>query len=161
MLGLAFCKFIFYIRIYSKLGIIIRMVAECAKELIPFIFFFILFLLFFSFSLLVLNMEPDGEVGEAEFIGYVAKVILQTFRTSIGELGIPFYTGVLASGKSTYFIYANIYMIWAVWYVQTFTMLVVMLNFIIAVINETYEKNKNDQELIHYQYMATMNVECT
>jgi hypothetical protein len=25
---------------------------------------------------------------------------------------------------------------------------------------ETYEKNKNDQELIHYQYMAVMNLEC-
>jgi hypothetical protein len=56
--------------------------------------------------------------------------------------------------------YLNIYLIWGLWYTQTFIMLVVMLNFIIAVINQTYEQVKNNQELIHYQYRASINLEC-
>ena len=38
----------------------------------------------------------------------------------------------------------NVYCIWGVWYIQTFVMMVVMLNFIIAVITSTYDKVKVD-----------------
>lgn len=35
-----------------------------------------------------------------------------------------------------------------------------MLNFIIAVINQTYDEVKNDQVLINYAYKAVINLEC-
>lgn len=34
----------------------------------------------------------------------------------------------------------NIYLIWVVWFVHTFFMLVIMLNFLIAVISSNYEQ---------------------
>lgn len=51
-------------------------------------------------------------------------------------------------------------LIWIVWYIQTFTMLVVMLNFIIAVINQTYDQVSLDQKFINYRYKAELNLEC-
>ena len=70
------------------------MIATCAIELIPFIICFVMFLLFFSFCLVVLDMDVDLEVDEAQAIGKVAKIILQTFRTSIGELAMPRYVSL-------------------------------------------------------------------
>ena len=69
MLCMAFNKFVYFIRIYSKLGLIMRMIYTCTIELIPFVIWFILFLLFFSFVFVILNMQCDGEVSEALFIG--------------------------------------------------------------------------------------------
>jgi hypothetical protein len=58
------------------MGLLVRMIEACFIELIPFITCFLMFMLFFSFSLIVLNNEIDGEVAEAEHISYVQKTIL-------------------------------------------------------------------------------------
>ena len=48
-------KLIFYIKVYSRLGIVIRMMTICTIELIPTILWFVLFLMLFSFSMVVLG----------------------------------------------------------------------------------------------------------
>ena len=50
-------------------------------------------------------------------------------------------------------------LIWATWYIQTFFLLVVMLNFLIAVIQSNYNKVINFQEKIAYQHKAELNEE--
>lgn len=54
----------------------------------------------------------------------------------------------------------NVSFIWGIWYTQTFVMLVVMLNFIIAVITATYDEVTQNQVFIHYKYKAELNLEC-
>jgi hypothetical protein len=61
-------------------------------------------------------MEIDSEVDEAKEIGYFSKTLLQTFRTSIGELGMPAYKA-LAKKPAGLFKTINILLIWAVWFV--------------------------------------------
>ena len=67
----------------------------CVIDLIPFIMSYMIFLFIFSICFVVLNMEIDGEVDGAEGLNYFMKTLLQTFRTSIGELGMPVYTKIL------------------------------------------------------------------
>lgn len=145
LVALAFVKLIFFIRIIDKFGLLVRMIATCFYALIPFIVCFMMFLFMFSFMLIVLNNQIDSEVVEAEYISFVHKTVLQAFRTSIGELGMPRYPNIMEDQSITENQrHLNIYLIWAVWYTQTFTMLVVLLNFIIAVINETYDQVKDN-----------------
>jgi hypothetical protein len=74
---MAFNKLIVFIRTFSKLGLVIRMMVQCAIELIPFVIWFLLFLVFFSFSMIVLNNEVDNEVEEnVEFLSHVPKAFL-------------------------------------------------------------------------------------
>ena len=89
-------------------------------------------------------MEIDDEVNEAKNLGYFAKTFLQTFRTSIGELGMPKYNNLVAKKNGGIFKAINIFLIWLCWFIQTFFMLVVMLNFLIAVITSNYEKVKSE-----------------
>ena len=51
-------------------------------------------------------------------------------------------------------------MIWMVWFIQTFFMIVIMLNFLIAVITSTYERVVTYQKIITFQNKAQLNEEC-
>lgn len=140
---LMFIKLLFYIRIFERFGFLIEMIHATVFDLIPFISCFITFLCFFSFSFICLNSEIDPDVDDAQYIGYTQKTILQAFRTSIGELGLPQYPTIMKQ-PDTFLRKMNIALIWTTWYTQTFVMIVVMLNFIIAVINATYERVSQD-----------------
>ena len=94
-------------------------------------------------------MEIDPEVNDAEGVGYQFKTLLQTFRTSIGELGVPSYEKIYNNPSSIYRT-LNIIFIWSIWFIQTFFMLVIMLNFLIGVITATYERTVNQQKIISY-----------
>lgn len=58
-----------------------------------------------------------------------------------------------------YTVAANVTLIWLMWYVQSFFMLVVLTNFIIAVITNTYNQVIVMQRIISYRHKADLNVE--
>lgn len=156
---LAFVKCLFFIRIFERFGFMVQMIKSCVEDLLPFITYFITFLFLFALCLTTLDSEIDEEVAGAEGMGYFAQQFLQAFRTSIGELGMPRYRAI-ARDPDAFYRRLNISLIWGVWYIQTFAMLVIMLNFIIAVINSTYERVKMDQLFIGYRHKADLNLEC-
>ena len=53
----------------------------------------------------------------------------------------------------------NVTLIWICWFFQAFFMLVIMLNFLIAVITSTYERVMNYQKIISYMHKAELNME--
>lgn len=71
---------------------------------------------------------------------------------------MPVYTNILAK-EDELFMSINIFLIWAVWFFQTFFMLIIMLNFLIAVITSTYERVMNYQKIISFQHKAELNYE--
>jgi len=107
-------------------------------------------------------MEIDADVDGADGIGHFQKTILQTFRTSIGELAMPTYHGIIKANKMnpSMFYNINVYLIWGMYCVQTFFMLVIMLNFLIAVITNTYDRVSNYQKVISFKNKADLNEEC-
>ena len=50
----------------------------------------------FALSFTVLRMEVDSDNEQVEGLTYFGKVVLETFRTAIGEVGTPGYSGILA-----------------------------------------------------------------
>ena len=135
------------------------MILYCIIELIPFLFAYIIFLVVFTLSFIVLQMEFDPEVDTVRGMHDFPKMVLQTFRDSIGELGMPVYGKMLSKEGSNFFKTINEALIWLVWVLQTFTMLVIMLNFLIAVITSTYERCANYQRIISYKQKASLNEE--
>jgi hypothetical protein len=153
---MAFMKVLFFVRIFENYGFLVQMIKFCIADLIPFIVCFITFLFVFSICFIVLNMEIDPEVSDAAGISFFQKTMLQTFRTSIGELGMPMYAKILDK-EDSFWKSLNIFLIWMMWYTQAFFMLVIMLNFIIAVITTTYGKVINLQKIISYKHKADLN----
>jgi len=50
-------------------------------------------------------------------------------------------------------------MIWTTWFLNQYTILVIMLNFLIAVINDTYVKESTVSKMHTYQYRNELNTE--
>ena len=73
---LAFTKVLFFIRIFERFGLLLNMMRYCLYDLIPFICCFITLLFVFSICFVVLNMEIDGEVDEAEGLSFFQKTVL-------------------------------------------------------------------------------------
>ena len=155
---LAFMKLLFFVRIFEDYGFLVQMVLLCVLDLIPFIISYVIFLVIFTICFVVLKMEIDPEVADAQGMNYTQKMFLQVFRTAIGELGMPVYTEILAK-EDQLFKSINITLIWVTWFFQTFFMLIIMLNFLIAVITSTYERVMNYQKIISYQHKAELNYE--
>ena len=155
---LAFLKTMFFVRIYEDYGMLVQMLQSCLFAVVPFAVYFIVCLLVFSVMFVILEMEIDPEVNEAEGLNYFAKTVLQTFRTAIGELGTPVYTKLLEKEDSI-FKSINILLIWVCWLCQTFLMLIVMLNFLIAVITDNYNSVAKKQLIYGYLHKAQLNHE--
>jgi len=71
------------------------MIKYCVLELVPFIISYFFFIMMWSIFFVVLGMEIDPEVNEADRLSYYQKMLLQTFRTVIGELAMPQYGKIL------------------------------------------------------------------
>lgn len=84
--------------------------------------------------------------------------MLQTFRTGIGELGMPSFENVLDEDPTIYRT-LNIYLIWILWFLTTFVLLIFMINFLIAVITSAYQRVMNYQKIISYKHKADLNYE--
>ena len=96
----------------------------------------------FSINYVILQLEIDDEVDEGTpDLAYFEKVMVETFRNAIGELGMPKYDNYLKKneGHDTIFKTINVYLIWLNFFCQTYLMQIIMLNFMIAVIMTTYE----------------------
>ena len=86
-------------------------------------------------------------------------MFMGVYRSAIGELSMPTYTN-LASLKPTTAVKINIYIIWFFYIFQSFLMCVVFLNFIIAVISSTYNRNMDYKIILKFKQLASINEEC-
>ena len=67
---LAFLKLLFFVRIYEDYGFLVQMIRLCVLDLIPFIISYVIFLGIFTICFVVLKMEIDPEVVDAQGLNY-------------------------------------------------------------------------------------------
>ena len=119
------------------------------------IFFFLLIALFTVLQR-ILKMDfgglPDVPSGSALFI--------ESFENSIGNINNPNYLK-LTVGKDLSQFMANIqlFTIWTVWFLNQYVILVVMLNFLISVISDTYAGVQERSKMHLYRYRSQLNIE--
>jgi hypothetical protein len=83
---------------------------------------------------------------------------LLSFRNSIGDITLPGYEAY--SSKGEFEDHLVIYIMWILWFVQLLIMQIILLNFLIAVISQTYERVASSQVNYIYKDKAEMNEEC-
>ena len=142
-------KVLFYTRIFKNYGRLTELLIQALYDLVPFMVFFFTAIIVFSgvFNVLLNNTKPD-EPNDDEYpnLPNWSRDILWTFRNSIGDLQMPDYSywteqykfddkGKGPKAFSYYFIVAYF---WIVWVMNVFTLLIIMLNFVIAAISESY-----------------------
>ena len=137
------------------------MVILTIKDLVPFFFSFIISMVFFAMCFYVLNAEIDEEIegSKGPLLTFFGLTMLQVYRISIGEIGNPKYDALM-SRPDGFFKDTNIVLIWMTWYFNTFFMIVILLNFLIAVISQSYERVIEQQNIYSYMHKSELNEEC-
>ena len=127
----------------------------------PFFICYIFFVNFFVILYAVMEVEIDGELltkGSEESLGYYGLLFLTVWRNSVGKLGAPNYVK-LAKQDTSIIMPISVGIIWAIYFVQILFMLVIGLNFMIAIIESTFSSVNDDKMSYLYRNKAEMNLE--
>ena len=158
---LTFLKVIHFITVFEEFGFFIKMITQSLWDLRPFMVLYIFYTCLFVVLYSVMDVEIDSElltVGTEETLGYFGLLFFAVWRNSVGKLGFPGYRR-LAEREPNIFLYLNIYIIWIIYFCQILFMLIIGLNFMIAIIESTFS-NVNDEKLQYlYRNKAEMNLE--
>ncbi len=133
---LANAKICFFLRIFEGIGFIVRMLISVLRDLKSFIFFFFTVILVFA-ELLAVTMKVPEASSEDKYhgIGFV-RYFAVVLRNSIGDYDFD----SMFSEKD------HIWLSWLIWLFVIFIGNVVFMNFIIAVVSDSYEKCINKME---------------
>ena len=135
-----FAKILYFLRLFNDYGFIVEMVGETMKQLIPFSLYFIMWILLFTVLFQTLQVEiPDDTYPN---LTPIFRYILQTYGNSVGNIAPPVYKSwerSLDNSDISDLEYLQkhtiIAIIWGVWLFNQFLNLIIMLNFLIAVIS--------------------------
>lgn len=115
-------KLNFYLRIFDKFGHLVQMITTVFYDLKYFILYFVLIVSFYSIQISIYMKDVDGHEGIGSF-----KYFVMVLRTCLGDNDI-------SEEFSEYKI-----LFWVVWLIIMFVGNIVLMNFIIAVVGESYE----------------------
>ena len=118
MIVLIFIKMISFSRIIESYGYLIHMVVLTLQELFPFLTAFVIVTVFFAVTLMVLRVDIDHDIADVKGPGISSEIgllILQSYRLTIGEIGVPQYKQLTEHEQSGW-INLQIILIWFVWF---------------------------------------------
>ncbi|CDW78457.1 wd-40 repeat protein [Stylonychia lemnae] len=144
---LSFMKLFFFLRIYDGFSFLVQMMAGVFKDLKYFLSFFLIMILQFGMIFLVLfKAEQIDEYNGVNKLAY----FLMAFRISSGDFNVDNYH----SQGDLLVIFS-----WIIWLLAVIILNIVFMNFIIAVISESYERVMQKLVAESYKVKANMIVE--
>eukprot|EP00347_Sterkiella_histriomuscorum_P008450 403345053 len=144
---LTFLKINFFLRIYDGFSFLVSMMAAVFVDLKYFIGFFLIFIL--EFGLVFAILFDAISIEEYQGIGIFA-YIMMAFRTSSGDFNVDSYKDQSSS---------LVIISWVIWIIAVMLLNVMFMNFIIAVISESYEKVMQKLVAESYRVKVQMIVE--
>ena len=128
---LSYFKLLTLLRIFDRISFIIKMLKQVSKELIPFLFLFLSFVVVFSLMVMTLGLnlselENDPYNGLWDF-GYLMYVL----RTSLADFEVDTFQQLRP---------ASTIILWLFWIIIILFNTIIFLNFLIAVISDVYEQ---------------------
>ena len=136
---ISFCKIIFFCRAFDKYGILIQMAMCCIQDLIPFISFFFIVILLFSLCFHNLAEEISPNIDAPIVIPFMS-MFLSFYNSSMQYIYVPHYNKMLEKDHYDISSKTNVFFIWVLYFVYSFFMDMMMINFIVAVVITTYDR---------------------
>jgi len=151
-------KTVHFVSAFVEFGFFITMVIISIGDLIPFLISYMGFALFFAslYSAIETNVDSELEVGVG--LGKFGRLFLMVWRNSVGKLSFVRYNAWEEKTKG-FERTLGIDCVYLIYYAQIVFMLVVMLNFMIAIIDNTYKKVMKAKKIHIYKGKAELNEE--
>ena len=143
---LSFIKLNFFLRIFEGFSFLVSMLRGVFSDLKFFLSFFAFVVITFSLILSVLIPDASKSYPGTSFFAYV----IMAFRTSLGDFEIEDYKSDEIEMKE---------LVWVVWLMLMIIGNVIFMNFIVAVVSESYEKCMQTQKAQQYRLKCELIVE--
>ena len=178
-------KLFHYLRVFDKFANLVHLVAVCVNDLKIFVLFF--FIVIFSVGHIQMILGEDitmkSYVGLDVYNGssrdittYLLVQTIKSFNNAIGQVSMPVYSywtrryqksrtewsKIEFEGKRPDDLVVSqnmIIFIWVFWVITIFFINVILLNFMIALISQSYEKVISRSLVYKYQNRSEMNRE--
>ena len=139
-----------FLRLFLSIGFIVNMLLEVLPRLGGFLVILLILNLNFATAITVLGHPVDLKTaGKLNLVAEPLAFIIEVFKLSLGDLGEKFQSSDPLSN----------YLILAIWLLVVLFIYIIMLNFVIAVVGETYQHVKDFYKQCHFQYKAQLNNE--
>ena len=154
-----FFKCLYFIRIFPSFGFLVSMVGETLKQFGPFIIFLAAWIVFFGLCYMDTQVEIQNADSDYLHLWEIIQYFLMTYRNTIGDVTTPSYVewntrfneDVSAERSAKHLI---IILIWVIWIFNQLFNLIMLLNFLIAVISQVYDDVVGRQETLSYIHKA-------
>eukprot|EP00347_Sterkiella_histriomuscorum_P006293 403353324 len=137
-----------YLRLFQGFSFLVSMIQAVFYDLRFFISFYTIVLVLYGmmFTLLQIQTQDDSDTNLYEGIDLTGYFIM-AFRASIGDFQVDTFNQL----NESHIIFA-----WIIWLSAVLFMNIILLNFIIAVISESYEKVMQKMEAQSYKMRAQL-----
>ena len=115
-----------------------------------------MWIIFFTIQYKVLGAEFG--LGDYPGLNNFMQLAIISFRNSIGDIQIAGYSKL--QGEDTPLSWMLIIVIWVFWFMNIGLMCIILMNFLIAVISESYTNVSESKTQYVYKDKADMNSEC-
>lgn len=153
---LTLVKILIVIQVFPQLNFLVIMFSTVTQELGNFMFLFAIFCMIFAECFNVCDVDVSGYGRTPPLMSHV----INTLRGSFGDQGLldVFQTLDLKVPGSVHYRTSEGLMLytWFIWFLSIFFLTMVFMNFIIAVIGETYTRVSEFKVAHNYQQKASM-----
>lgn len=126
--ALMWFKFLYFLRIFKTTGYLIRMIIEVIFDMK--VFFIVLVIVLCAFGDAFLSLSNGNASDELHFAGHsFAEALLYSYRMSLGDFQLDSFNDS-----------ANSLTAWIFFLLSTILVMIVMLNLLIAIISESFDK---------------------
>jgi len=143
-------KINFLLRVNSGFGLLVTLVRTAVVEMIPFSAYLIIWVFTFILLYKVTGQEATGRAGFKD--NSFGNFLLLVFENSIGNINDPVF-------DDTNILGAKMYLVWLIWWFNQFMIVIILLNFLIAVISQSYENVMNSATILKFKDIAQLNRE--
>lgn len=119
---------------------LVILVISVMKSLVIFCFFFYLWVGVFTVLIIETGFEVKDADTEFPNLDRLSRSFLRIFRNSLGDIQAPTYTYWTEVQKQSALGNIMIYSVWLVWLGNELLMMIVLLNFLIAIVGDSYNK---------------------
>lgn len=88
---IGFVRILYFLQVWSEFGLFISMVTDTIKSIVPFLFFFFMWVTMFSFVYMNFKIEIEDVDDTYPHIPKFFKFFFKSFRDALGDISAPGY----------------------------------------------------------------------
>lgn len=155
-----------FLRVDESFALMVLLIVEVMADMKNFFAFLMVWVFLFSALFLIAGgnvYSEDDYEEEYKDVNRFISTFIQVFRNSIGDLKVPNYEFWIDKENKFPPAFQNTMVgyMWVLWFLSSIFMLVMLLNFLIAIISQTYDKVMSQSIIIKYRMRCELNCEAS